>query len=296
MSSRKDLPDFSLLEMLACTLVLCYSELHIPSSTDWGLHLQACRTMIERCYLRSRREQPQDALSRFLIKEVVDLETLGNLAGFNYPGSTRMGRDYGSFLNGNVWTFTALINEITAAERLHSKRWDDGQEIIEPEMTQWHDKLEAAYHRATGMITSLPECNTTQSMFHTIIDAHYYATLVYSYQCLAPHPKYNQKVDEYCDMIWHTIHRVIKSPYPAFIHDVFFPLFIVGTQCLNDQERQSHIEMAFLQSMSATGFWCNQTALQMLRLFWEHSNQSEGESWIQFARRNEGAIGPFVIF
>lgn len=295
-TSRKGLPNFSLLEMLACTLVLCYSELHIPSSTDWGLHLRACRTMVERCYLRSRREEPQDALSRFLIKEVVDLETFGNLAGFNYPGSTIMGMDLGSFLNGNVWTFTALINEISAAERLHSSRRDDGQEIIEPEMTQWHDKLEAAYHRATGMVTSLPESNATQSMFRTIIDAHYYATLVYSYQCLAPHPKHNQKVDEYCDMIWHTIQTVIKSSYPAFVHDVFFPLFIVGAQSLNDRERQSQIEVAFLQSISATGFWCNQTALQMLRLFWELSDQTGGESWIQFARRNEAAIGPFVIF
>lgn len=296
MNTRKDLPDFSLLEMLACTLVLCYSELHIPSSTDWGLHLRACRTMIERCYLISRREQSQDALSRFLIKEVLDLETFGNLAGFNYPGSPRMGMDCGSFLNGNVWTFTALINDITAAERLHSKRWNNGQDIIEPEMTQWHDKLGAAYHRATGMVTSLPECDAIQSMFRTIIDAHYYATLVYSYQCLAPHPKYTQKLDEYCDIIWHTIQSVTKSSYPAFIHDIFFPLFIVGTQCLNDRERQSEVETAFLKSMSATGFWCNQTALQMLRLFWEHSDHTVGESWIQFARRNEAAIGPFVIF
>jgi hypothetical protein len=231
-----------------------------------------------------------------LIKEVVDLETFGNLGGFKYPESTRMGMDCGSFLNGNVWTFTALINDITSAERLHSNLWDKGQDIMEPEMSQWHDKLDAAHHRATGMVTSLPESNAIQSMFRTIIDAHYYATLVYSYQCLAPHPKHNQKVNEYCDTIWHTIQTVIKSPYPAFVHDVFFPLFIVGTQCLNDRERQSQIEMAFLQSISATGFWCNQTALQMLRLFWEYSDQTGGGSWIQFARRNEAEIGPFVIF
>lgn len=296
MISRKDLTDFSLLEMLACTLILCYSELHIPSSTDWGLHLRACCTMVESCYIRSQREEPQDALSRFLIKEVVDLETFGNLAGFNYPVNTRMGMDLGSFLNGNVWTFTALINEISAAERLHSNRWHDGQDIIEPEMTHWHDKLEAAYHRATGMVSSLPECNATQSMFRTIIDGHYYATLVYSYQCLASHPNNNQKVEEYCDMIWHTIQTVIKSPHPAFIHDVFFPLFIVGTQCLNDRERQSQIEMAFMKSISATGFWCNQSALQMLRLFWELSDQTGDGSWIQFARRHKAVIGPFVIF
>ncbi|KAF3398384.1 hypothetical protein F1880_006233 [Penicillium rolfsii] len=295
-TARNDLSEFSLVEMLACTLVLCYSELHIPSSTDWGLHLRACRTMVERFYLRPRRKQPQDALSRFLIKEVVDLETLGNLAGLKDSESTRMGTDCLSFLNGNVWTFTALINQISAAEKLHSNRWNNGLDIFESEMAQWHDKLEAAHYQATGMVASLPECEATQSMFRAIIDAHYYATLVYSYQCLASQTNNNSKVDNYCDMIWYTIQTVIKSPYPAFIHDVFFPLFIVGTQCVNDRERQFQVEMAFLQSMSATGFWCNQTALQMLRLFWEHSDQTRGESWIHFSRRNEAAIGPFVIF
>lgn len=295
-TSRKRSLDFALLEMLACTLILCYSELHIPSSTDWGLHLRACRTMVERCYLRSCREQPQDALSRFLIKEVVDLETFGNLAGFKCSGNISTDVDSGSFLNTNFWTFTALINEITATGKLHSDCSDIRQSFIEPDMTEWHDKLEAAYHRATGMVTSLPECDAIQSMFHTIIDAHYYATLVYSYQCLAPHAKHIQRVVEYCDIIWHTIQAVTKSSHPAFIHDVFFPLFIVGTQCQNDRERQSEVEMAFLQSISATGFWCNQTALQMLRLFWKHSDHSGNETWIQFAQRNEAAIGPFVIF
>ncbi|CEO59246.1 hypothetical protein PMG11_03927 [Penicillium brasilianum] len=296
MTSRRNPPDFSLLEMLACTLVLCYSELHIPSSTDWGLHLRACRTMVERCYLRSRRELPQDALSRFLIKEVADLETFGNLAGFKYAESTGMGLDWRSFLNGNFWTFTALINEITATERLHPECLDNGHNLIERDMKGWHGKLEVAYHRATEMVTCLPQSDGIQRMFRTIIDAHYYATLVYSYQCLAPHAEHTQTLKGYCDIIWHIVQSVTESSYTAFIHDVFFPLFIVGTQCATDKERQLHVELAFLQSISATGFWCNQTALQMLRLFWEHSHQSENETWIQFARRNEATIGQFVIF
>jgi hypothetical protein len=231
-----------------------------------------------------------------LIKEVADLETFGNLAGFKYAESTGMGLDWRSFLNGNFWTFTALINEITATERLHSECLDDGHNLIEQDMKGWHDKLEVAYHRAAGMVTCLPQNDAIQSMFRTIIDAHYYATLVYSYQSLAPHAKHTQTLEGYCDIIWHIVQSVTGSSYTAFIHDVFFPLFIVGTQCVTDKERQLLVEMAFLQSISATGFWCNQTALQMLRLFWEHSYHSENETWIQFARRNEATIGPFVIF
>ncbi|KAL4986476.1 fungal-specific transcription factor domain-containing protein [Aspergillus falconensis] len=294
-SSHRKSPDFSLLEMLACTLVLCYAELRIPSSTDWGLHLRACRTMVERCYLRSRQKKPQDALSRFLIKEVADLETFGNLAGCKYIGSTTTGVDWTAFLNGNFWTFTALINEITATERLESNRRVGGQDPIESDMQEWHDKLEAAYHRATGMVTSLPESDTIQNMFRAVIGAHYYATLVYCYQCLAPHAENIQRVESYGDMIFHTIQSVTASPHTAFIHDIFFPLFIVGTLCRNNKERQSQLETIFLQSIFSTGFWCNHTALQILRLYWK-SDQSGHETWIQFARRNEATIGPFVIF
>lgn len=294
-SSHRNSPDFSLLEMLACTLVLCYAELHIPSSTDWELHLRACRTMVERCYLRSRQKKPQDALSRFLIKEVADLETFGNLAGCKYIGSTTTRVDWTTFLNGNFWTFTALINEITAAERLQSNHGGGGQNHSESDMQEWHDKLEAAYHRATGMVTSLPESDTIQTMFRAVIDAHYYATLVYSYQCLAPHAENIQRVESYGDMIFDTIQSVTASSHTAFIHDVFFPLFIVGTICRNNEERQSVLEMIFLQSISATGFWCNHAALQLLRLLWK-SDESGHETWIQFARRNEATIGQFVIF
>jgi hypothetical protein len=146
------------------------------------------------------------------------------------------------------------------------------------------------------MVTSLPESDTIQNMFRAVIDAHYYATLVYSYQCLAPHAENIQRVESYGDMIFHTIQSVTASSHTAFIHDIFFPLFIVGTLCRNNKERQSELETIFLQSISATGFWCNHTALQMLRLFWEKSDQRGHETWIQFARRNEATIGPFVIF
>ncbi|KAJ5490977.1 hypothetical protein N7539_002544 [Penicillium diatomitis] len=284
------------LNMLASALVLCYSEMHIPSSNDWGLHLRACRAMVERCFLLSQQSHPHDALSKFLIKEVADLETFGNLARSRVSEKAIVGTNFNSLLHSNLWTFTALIDELTRVERLRSSSPKKYFGSTESELEKWHGKLGAAYESANEMITSLPECDSTQSMFRLVIDAHYYATLLYCYQCLTLPGTYEQQKREFCDTLWHSIQSVTDKSSAEFIHDVFFPLFIVGTQSLHDMERQAVVEAVFLQTMHATGFWCNQTALQMLRSFWTHSDRAIDETWIQFVRRNAAAIGPFVIF
>jgi hypothetical protein len=54
-----------LIEILATTLVLCYGEMLVPNSTDWNLHLRACRALIERYRWRTRRNEPKIALQGF---------------------------------------------------------------------------------------------------------------------------------------------------------------------------------------------------------------------------------------
>ncbi|KAI2790928.1 hypothetical protein POX_c03780 [Penicillium oxalicum] len=288
--------ESEILEMLASALVLCYSEMHIPSSMDWGLHLRACRAMIERYYLLSRSKSLDDSLSNFLVKEVADLETFGNLAGTYDTNSTAIDRNLKLALHSNLWTFTALIDEISTAERLNCRWTGTTHSVGDPDMNGWHDKLDAAYDRATEMVTSLPDCEVAQDVFRLVIDSHYYATLLYCYQCLTLPGEHEQRKQEFCDVLWHTIQSVTERSSAAFIHDLFFPLFIVGTQCVHDPQRQALVEAVFLRTMYATGFWCNQTALQMLRFYWQHSDKTIDENWVRFARRNAATIGPFVIF
>lgn len=295
-SVGEDFLDFSLVEMLASMLVLCYGELHIPGSTDWKLHLRACHAIIERHHLKSMREHSEDTIAKFLIKEVIDLETFGNVSAFTVELDPSVMMTWPSVFDGHFWDFTSLTNEITVAERSHHARFERSDAPVQADMGYWHAKLETAYSRATVLISSFPEDETVkQRRFRAIIEAHYHACLIYSYQALASHIEAAEEARSSVDLLWHTILSATTEPGPTFAHDIFFPLFIVGTESQNDKWRQAHIETLFLQSIVTTGFWCNHAALRFLRLFWE-SDSDGHESWIQFARLNEQEIGSFFVF
>jgi hypothetical protein len=289
--------DFSLVEMLASMLVLCYGELHIPGSTDWKLHLRACHAIIERHHLRSMREHSEDIIAKFLIKEVIDLETFGNVSAFTVELDPTVMMTWPSVFDGHFWDFTSLVNEITVAERSRHAFLIRSDSPVQANMGYWHAKLETAYSRATVLISSFPEDELVKrKRFRAIIEAHYHACLIYSYQALASQTETVEAVQSSVDLLWHTILSVMTEPGPTFAHDIFFPLFIVGTESQDGRERQNQIETLFLQSIATTGFWCNHAALRFLRLFWEHASDGYQRSWIQFARHNEQEIGTFFVF
>ena len=149
--------DFSLVEMLASMLVLCYGELHIPGSTDWKLHLRACHAIIERHHLRSMREISGDVIAKWLINEVIDLEIFGNLSAFTMELDPSVMITWPAVFDGDFWDFTLLINEITVAERSHYSFSNSSNGPVQTDMRYWHAKLETACTRATVLISSFPE-------------------------------------------------------------------------------------------------------------------------------------------
>ncbi|KAJ6127188.1 hypothetical protein N7523_002800 [Penicillium sp. IBT 18751x] len=289
--------DFSLVEMLASMLVLCYGELHIPGSTDWKLHLRACHAIIERHHLRSMQELSGDVIAKWLINEVIDLEIFGNLSAFTLELDPSNMMAWPEVFDGDFWDFTLLINEITVAERSHYTFSHSSKGLVQTDMRYWHDKLDTACIRATMLISSFSEDEPLKrNRFRAIIEAHYHACLIYSYQALAFQDEAAVATQSSSNDLWNIIVAVTMEPGPTFAHDIFFPLFIVGTECQHDKRRQSHIETVFLQSIATTGFWCNHAALRFLRLFWDSSPDGPQRSWIQFARMNEHKIGSFFVF
>ncbi|KAJ5292991.1 uncharacterized protein N7443_008944 [Penicillium atrosanguineum] len=289
--------DFSLVEMLASMLVLCYGELHIPGSMDWKLHLRACHAIIERHHLRSMRELSGDVIAKWLINEVIDLEIFGNISAFTLELDPSVMMTWPAVFDGDFWDFTLLINETTVAERSHYALLKSSNGPVQVDMRYWHAKLEIACTRASMLISSFPEDEPLKrTRFRAIIEAHYHACLIYSYQALASQAEAAEAIQSSLNHLWNIVVAVTTEPGPTFAHDIFFPLFIVGTESQHDKQRQSHIENLFLQSIATTGFWCNHAALQFLHLFWESSSDKHQRSWIQFARINEEEIGSFFVF
>lgn len=294
--------DSSLIETLASMVVLCYGEMHIPGSTYWKLHLRACRAIIEKHGLQKLYEESEHTVLKFFIKEVIDLETFGNVSAFATDLSKRDYMSDSPASMGQPWTFTALINDITVTERL---QYDDNSAISTPgpkkvDMKYWSTKILTAYDKATSMSPLIStNAESTAVSFHAIIEAHYYACLLYSYQALMPHAEDTGELQPIFDSLWQTIQSLTANSSLQFAHDIFFPLFIAGTEC-RTREQRSQVEALFMQSISATGFWCNYTVLQFLHLLWDQgSSNIEGEkgpNWIQFARLNRTKINTFCVF
>lgn len=291
--------DSSLVETLASMVVLCYGEMHILGSTDWKLHLRACRAVIERNNLLRLSQQPRDSALEFFIKEVIDLETFGNVSVFATDLTRRDYMSESAVSSSQPWIFTALINDITVAERLYHA--DNRATVLETarssqvSMQQWHIKILGAYDKAMSMTTLQCPDKKLPISFQAIIEVHYHACLLYSYQALVPDAKETGQSQAIFKDLWQIIKSIANNSCHEFAHDLSFPLFIAGTEC-QTMEQRCQIESLFMRSISTTGFWCNYTVLQFLRLFWGQSDVEREKTWIQFARWNRDKINTFCVF
>ncbi|KAL1610754.1 hypothetical protein SLS60_002424 [Paraconiothyrium brasiliense] len=283
-------------EILASTLALCYSESFVPGSNDWSVHLRACRTVINTLFLRNQEgastEHPAVA---FLVKEVTDLETLSNISIFNQECVKTVELPLYSFHNSCTWTFTQLLNDITNTERRRHAALKNYQIISEMDMTIWHARADQAYNEIlTG--PCFDQLDGLQHYFEAVLCTHFYANLIYSYQAFASPEALVTVVESCFDLLIENIQIVVTEATQSFSHDLFFLLFIAGTECRGDQQRQSFVEQLFLDIIFATGVWCNHTALQFLRGFWARSETEVRTTWIQYARANEEESGMFIAF
>ncbi|KAJ5336644.1 uncharacterized protein N7506_004666 [Penicillium brevicompactum] len=289
---------FSIVETLASMLALCYSEILIPNSKEWGLHLQACRIIIERHSLQTDAAQKQSSYIHFLVKEVSDLLACGNFSIFSRHAEYSTAPYRSNIPDNQYWGFLNLIDEITVAERSRYGILFRNENLSPMDMSYWHVKLDKAYGKATQMLTSLaPPGKCRRKYSSAIVKAHYYAVSIYCFQSFEHCGDSNiESRKPSIESLVETIACAAMEPCSAFAHDLFFPLFIAGTECRTDKLKQQIIEEFFEQSISACGFWCNDAARRFLRAFWKSSDERGTMNWISFARKNEHEIGSFVVF
>lgn len=307
--------DSTLIEILATTLVLCYGEMLIPHSTDWNLHLRACRVLIERYTWRNRHNKSPNAAIDFIIREVADIEVFRNIGAFSIeqPFITDSLHPQSTLLDDYFHTFTGVFREITAEERriytisqeakASTGNQSPSQLPLPPiDMAPWRAKVELAHARASADTTRLitTHGSNTQKWMDAIIRAVYHASLIYAYQCLAPITEATAEIGTSLPILLAEIEFLTAGPVHSFSHDIFVPLFIAGTECWDDRERQDAVEKRFRELLATMGIWCNFTALRFLKAFWGRGN-GRGEyhrvgGWIPYARANEGDNGPFLVF
>ena len=287
-----------LIEIMATTLVLCYEEMMVPNSTDWNLHLRACRTLIERYRWCNMPGEQSDVID-FVVKEVADIEVLRNIGAFTkdqvFMADTLRPQ---SSLENYFKTFMGVFREITTEERRRQALVKKGQPLPVVDMAVWLTKAEYAYTRAsvdTAWLFTTHEDGTRKRMESTI-RAVYYAICIYSHQALAPNGDTKEEIEKSISFLENEIKFLTAGSAHMFSHDIFVPLFILGTECWGDKSKQDEVEKQFVHLLSSTGIWCNSTALHFLKCFWATPEFHGTGKWIQYARENEKHNGPFLVF
>lgn len=294
----------SLIEILATTLVLCYGEMLIPNSTDWNLHLHACRVLIERHQLRMRQTKTPDAAATFLMREVSDLEVFRTFGAFSRDPKSATILPPRTILDSHFGAFTGLLWEITMEERRRHHLAQEGRPLPPVNMSTWRARMDHAHTRASTDTAWLSSTHgeDIQNWMNAIVSAVYHSSLIYSYQALSPTDAdggdTTETIKTSIAQLTSEIDFVTAGPVHILSHDIFLPLFILGTETYADEAKQKTIENLFLKLISTTGLWCNDTALQFLKAFWDGRNAAYHGvgKWIQFAREHERDNGPFLIF
>jgi hypothetical protein len=279
-------------EILTCMLVLCYSEAFIPGSTVWGVHLRACRIIID---YNIREAQSWNSFQKFLHKEVMDLEKLNNIFISNLEPSIMIGLPFRSVFDGSFWAFTTLMQEINAVEKERHNTLQEQIQVPKMDMTIWHARAEQAYYKVLTDAGSLPiQQDLVQSDFEAILRVHYHTCLIYSYQAFTPCSDVQAIIEPFLNSLIYDIQSMLSGPTRRFSQDLFFPLFIAGTGCCGDLQRQSLIRRLFIEALYTTNFFFDHTALKFLHFFWAATNVDKAVNWMQYARQTEMQDCAFV--
>lgn len=290
--------QFKITEILACMLVLCYTEVLVPGSKVWRVHLRGCRTVIDLRPLEHWVTASTDPVIKFLLKEISDLEMLTGISAFHQESTSTPTPSLQSDWADTGWAFTKLIYTITALERKRHCLRKANTRIPNIDMNVWFGRAEEARVRSMACTDCL---NDTQKhlreSFHAVARAHYYATVIYCYQAFKTSDEKRTTLPELLEPLLRDVHFVMAGPTDELFHDLFFPLFIAGIESASNTQRQSEINGLFLESLSRTGVWCNFSALQFLRTFWSTSSTlGTTLNWMDFARENLSSIEHFIVF
>lgn len=284
-----------LIEALASMVALCYSEVFVPCPSRWKIHLHGCQTVVDRLslYRIQVSDQPVEA---FLIKEVADLEALSDFPAHSSMTSSTITTD--SFLSrsNTFWGFTGLISEISHAERMRQHAQEDHR-VPATDMSTWHARAHESFQGIRRNIRDMFGSHEGIKCFEEIVRAHYYATIVYSYQALTPDTV--DKAATISKALIATLKGVCitdREVMRVFCHNLFFPLLIAGTLSSADEELQVTIDQLFVTALSISGSWCNYTSLQFLRSYWRRPHTDVHMTWIQYARHTKTQVGAFMVF
>jgi hypothetical protein len=233
----------------------------------------------------------------FFEKALADLEAFESLTSFPPEHKLADSELKQPAPRDRFWIFLAVVREVTFTERLRYSRLIQGLTNPDMDMRPWTDKISHARFLAFSHPSFILDSSQhLRVVFRMVADAHYHAGLIYSYQALAPPAKHEDLVRMFVDALFSEIQFIVRGEWRNFDHDLFWPLFIAGTESGFDTHRQATIQSYYEHLMAVTGFCCNAESLGFLQDYWAYTTLGYSDNWIQYARVRDTANRPFLVY
>lgn len=282
----------SLREALATTLLLWHLEMHFPSNSLWRLHLRTAQALIYHSRRSSTLLLEHDGCDDFLVSEfycatVWPRLTLNVVEIDDMVLDPRLGYGHGTnaFLG-----FVQLMQRIILSSRSGKENGMNNTEL-ESQAIETREAVLAAQ----GSVT-LP-VETSADITH-VVNAWFHAILLFGHRALnrLDGSGSDETVRMTRDRLFESLHS-LSSPL-AFAQNQPWPLFIAGTECVDDANRQMWVESRLLSLINCVCPLGRPQMLDFLRDWWARpdSLSVKTSSWIVFKQERAKDGKEFVIW
>jgi hypothetical protein len=264
---------------LASTLILYNVELLGAQSGQWEVHLQAARTILQWKEQSFPRTTLSDEIDSFLLYEQYYASVFAGLTSFDT--TTEIEKEDIQYVDDTAVfsDFINIMNRLTRIERLrHNQRYDVDPSLLS---TLIHE-LDEARNRMIRLsqIFQFQTEDSKQSFLH-LVNIFHDASLIYMYRVLTNDPEIEDMLHGLRDSILG--HSQSLSRNNAFANDLVWPLFIAGTECRGDREKQEIVVRELEVVMKISWNLDRRKVLSFLREFWALDGEDK-VTWIQFMR------------
>ncbi|GMG53448.1 unnamed protein product [Aspergillus oryzae var. brunneus] len=227
--------------VLATVLLLYNLELLSAKTTQWRLHIQGARAIIQWKLQAIGLHRPPDVADNFLRYEYYFTAVFNGLTTFDatYDVIDDIPINDKIAVFGD---FVRIMHCVTRAERINFSGSPN------TETTRVEDvvgEIETARDRALQLNHIIRfQYPDARHDFEHLTHMYYHASLIYSHRVLSDPAPSQELIQASRDAILDHLSHLIDLAY--FAHDLVWPLFVCGTECRGSPDKQDTIERALL--------------------------------------------------
>ncbi|KAB8232391.1 Zn(II)2Cys6 transcription factor [Aspergillus alliaceus] len=242
--------------VLASVILLYNLELLTAQASQWRLHIQGARAIIQWKMQALHRHRPPDIADDFLRYEYYFTAVFNGLTTFDAAYD--------------------ILDDVPKDERIARSgfkftRDSNGSAVCVGDITR---ELEAARCRTLAQIQTIQfQDQDARHDFEHLTHMYYHASLIYSHRVLSDY----------------------ASSEEYFAQDLVWLLFVCGTECRGLPDQQDIIVRALLGVIHISGNLDRRRVLSFLRMYWQLDLVDREVSWIHVARTRQADCSFMII-